>query len=168
MFPTENERTTVTSRLADYFSANREAIIHEWSGRMAADPALPTAGLSERALIDHLPQIFSDLTQTLRQYGSEAVAEQSGRDAEKHAEVRWQQGFSMTSLLREFHHLRAVLTEQVAGFEKLHADFAMAPRVFALSTINGFLDAMMTEVCGQFEAWQNAAFSAVAKGTAPK
>lgn len=168
MFPTEKERTTVTSRLADYFCANREAIIGEWSERMLADPAMPTAGLSERALIDHVPLIFRDLTETLRREGSAAVAEQSGRDAEKHAEVRWKQGFSMTGLLREFHHLRAVLTDHLAVFERRNADFALAPRVLALSTINGFLNAMMTEVCEQYEAWQKAAFSAVAHDTAPK
>jgi RsbT co-antagonist protein rsbRD N-terminal domain len=168
MSPTENERTTVTSQLADYFTANREAIINEWCERMAADPALPTDRLSERALIDHLPRIFSDLTQTLRRDGSTAVAAQSDRDAEKHAEERWKQGFSLTNLLREFHHLRAVLTDHLMLFEKLHADFAQAQRVFALSTVNGFLDAVMTEGCEQYVAGQNTAFGATANGTAPE
>ena len=167
MFPNPNAQASVISRLAEYFTTHQQLIIAEWCRRVTADPALPTVELSERALLDHVPLILKDLTQTLRQYGSMAVAEQSGADAEEHGKERWKQGFSLTHLLREFHHLRAVLTEYLSSFEEMNPDFALAPRTFALSTVNRFLDAMMTESCEQFVTRQNSAFQEVANRAAP-
>ncbi len=84
----EAHSESVNARLATYLNEQKESIISEWLVRVRGDISIPTETLSTDALKNHLPQLFDDLTQTLRRYGSDKVAEQTLKDAEDHGATR--------------------------------------------------------------------------------
>ena len=136
---------------ADYLAAQKEAIINEWLVRVHADAAIiATATLNTAALKNHLPEIFEDLTDTLRRYGSEKVAEQAVKDAEEHGATRLQQGYELPEMLREIMHLRAGLIGQVRAFENLHPDDGMAAHLFISTTLHAFLDEMAIDATEEY------------------
>jgi hypothetical protein len=149
---TEAHPDSVNGRLADYLAAKKEAILGEWLERVRADPAItPTETLNTVALKNHLPQIFDDLIDTLRRYGSEKVAEQAVKDAEEHGAMRLRQGYELPEMLRELKHLRAVLIGQVRAFESLHPDDGMVAHLFISTTLHAFLDEMAIEATEEYQ-----------------
>ena len=94
------------------------------------------------ALKNHLPQIFDDLTETLRRYGCEVVAGQAVKDAEEHGYTRLRRGYELTEMLRELKILRAVLIFHLRAFEDLNPEDGMAARLFTSTTLHAFLNEM--------------------------
>jgi hypothetical protein len=141
---------SVNARLASYLCEHREPIMLEWLDRVRADREIPTGGLTTAQLKDHVPHLFNDLADTLRLYGSEAVAARSEEDAETHGDTRWEQGYELPDLLREIKHLRTILIYHLLAFEELNPDFGMVPRLFALSTLHRFLDNMAIDATVEF------------------
>lgn len=148
----EADSESVNARLADFFCGRKEEMIKAWIGRLQRDPAIATKSLDNNQLRDHLPRLFDDLADLLRRYGSEDVVERTERDAEKHGMERWQQGFSLTALLREIMHLRGIFIHHLRVFEEAHSDFGTAARLFAHSTVHQFLDHMAIDATQEFLA----------------
>ena len=148
---TEAHPDSVNARFANHLALQKEAIIADWLERVRGDPAIiPTESLNTVALKNHLPQIFDDLTDTLRRYGSETVAEQAVRDAEEHGATRLRQGYELPEMLRELKQLRAVLIREVRAFEDMNPDDGMAARLFISTTLHAFLDEMAIDATEEY------------------
>ena len=149
--PSEAHPQSVNGRLAEHLSNGKEAILNEWLVRVRADPHIvPTDNLDATALRNHVPHIFDDLIDTLRRYGSEAVADRAVKDAEVHGATRLKQGYQLTEMLREMKHLRAVLIFQVRAFEELNPDDGMAARLFIAITLHDFLDEVAIQASEEY------------------
>jgi len=143
--------TSVNVQLADHLSEKKDAIISEWLERVRADAAvMATESLSTTALTNHLPEIFEDLTNTLRHYGSDVVAEQAVKDAGEHGATRLRQGYELPEMLREFMHLRAILIYHLRQFEDLHPEFGAASCLFISATLHRFIDEMIIDACEEY------------------
>lgn len=138
---------SVNGRLANNLDMHRAEIMEEWLNRVGKDPLIPTESLTLEQVRDHLPQLFDDLTETLRRYGDENVAE---IDGEEHGAARWRQGFQLTEMLREIMHLRAILIRRLGLFEENNADFGVVARLFVTTTLHGFLDRVGINATEQF------------------
>lgn len=141
---------SVNHQLAEFLLERREEIIRAWVERVEADPAIHSESLSRRQLRDHLPQLFDDMAEALRAYGSQPSRDRFSRDADKHGVQRWEQGYQMPELLREVMHLRAVFIYHLRVFEESHAEFGSAAQLFAHSTVHGFLDELGIDGAEQF------------------
>ncbi len=150
MKSSEAHPESVNGRLATYLNEQKESIIGEWLVRVRGDIKIRTDTLSTEALKNHLPVLFDDLTQTLRRYGSETVAEQSVKDAEEHGAMRWRQGYDIAEVLRELKHLRVVIIYSLCMFEELNPDYGMAARLFVTVSLHRFLDEMAIDATEQF------------------
>ncbi len=147
----EANPNSVNGGLADYLCAQKEAILTEWRERVRGDTSITvTRSLNTAALTNHLPEIFDDLTATLRSYGSETVADQTAKDAEEHGSTRQQQGYELPEVLRELMHLRAILIYHLRQFEDLHPDFGMAAWLFVSTTLHRFLDEMAIDATEEY------------------
>jgi hypothetical protein len=125
---------------------------------VSGDPAIPaTEALSTHAVQNHLPEIFDDLTASLRRYGSETVAKKAVKDAEDHGATRMRQGYQLTEMLRELKHLRAILIYHLRVFEDLNPDDGMVARLFISTTLHGFLDEMVIDATEEF-LWSQLSF----------
>lgn len=143
---------SVNIQLADHLSAQKEAIITDWLARVRGDAAImATESLNTLALKNHLPEIFDDLTNTLRLYGSEVIAQKSVKDAEEHGATRLRQGYELPEMLRELMHLRSILIYHLRQFEDLHAEFGVASCVFISNTLHRFIDEMMIDAAEEYE-----------------
>jgi hypothetical protein len=142
---------SVNVQLADHLGAQKAAIINEWLDRVHGDAAIiASERLNTDALKNHLPEIFDDLTNTLRLYGNEVVAEQSVKDAGEHGAARLRQGYELPEMLRELMHLRAILNYQLRQFEDMHVEFGAASRLFISTTLHRFIDEMMIDATEEF------------------
>jgi hypothetical protein len=147
----EANPSSVNGGLADYLSTQKDAILTEWRGRVRGDTLIPaTRSLNTAAITNHLPEIFDDLIDTLRRYGSETVAEKTAKDAEEHGATRERQGYELPEVLRELMHLRAILIYHLRQFEDLHPDFGMASRLFVATTLHRFLDEMAIDATEEY------------------
>lgn len=140
---------SVNSRLAEFLQARKEEITRAWMSRAQSDSAIPAEKLTASELRNHLPHLLDDLAEMLR-HGGDRVAERAVKDAEKHGAARWQQGYDVAALLREIMHLRAVFIYHLRVFEEQHADFGIAARLFAHSTVHQFLDETAIDATEQF------------------
>lgn len=152
----EKNPESVNARLAAYLSEHQDGILLEWLDRVKADPTIPSESLTTVQIKDHVPHLFRDLEETLRHYGSEAVADKSADDAETHGETRWEQGYELSELLREIKHLRTILIYHLLAFEEIHPDFGAVSRLFAISTLHQFLDDMAIGATEEFVESQKA------------
>ena len=152
MLPTpEVSPASVNVLLADHLNAKKEIIIHEWLERVHGDLAIfASEKLNTAALKSHLPEIFDNLTKTLRFYGSEAVAEQSVKDAGEHGATRLRQGYELPEMLRELLQLRAILIYHMRQFEEMHPEFGVASRLFISTTLHRFIDEMMIDATDEY------------------
>jgi signal transduction histidine kinase len=111
--------STVNGALSKLLLHSNDLILENWLGRVRQDPLIPkTEHLKRFVLIDHMPQILKRITTAMsgseagRLKVEEAVKFVGNMAAIKsHSEIRFDEGFSLTEVLREFGHLRATIVE---------------------------------------------------------
>lgn len=103
--------------IAEYLHLARTGIVEEWKGLSKRDPEMDTAReLPRSSFIDHIPEILDSFEQHLREraIGSGArVADSENDSTEGHGFSRWQQGFTVVEVVRDWNHLHDVLVATV-------------------------------------------------------
>ncbi|MCY0853674.1 sensor histidine kinase [Cupriavidus sp. D39] len=96
----------------------------KWMAIVCADADLVEADkLTHEQLADHLPAILEGICTALDEGDLERVEGAIERNAKKHGEVRWQQGYHLDELVRELDLFRQVLTGAVLEFAETHSYF---------------------------------------------
>ena len=140
-----------TGRFATYLNDQKDPILTEWLGRVRADPAiLVTDILNTDAIRNHLPEIFDDLTASLRNYGNDSVAKKTVVDAGEHGAARMRQGYELSEMLREIKHLRAILILHIRLFEEQNPDHDLPTRLILSTSLHSFLDQLMIDATEEF------------------
>ena len=117
------------SALAAELMARRDAILETW--RAAGEPERGIASSLSRAQFnDHIPAVLDCLGHTLQElHGAQdplAVQIQSERVCE-HGLQRWQQGYQLRELIREWGHLQMVVAAELERYAENHR--ALEPSV---------------------------------------
>lgn len=130
-------------RLASHLAGRREALIEAWGKAVLDDPELKTpSSLSVTHFRDLIPKVLESFEDRLRSTGFD----ESTLEAEEHERVvehgvhRWQQGFALHELVREWHHLQLAVQEELERYGAAHEPDAAA-MVIARR--------LWTESCGQ-------------------
>ncbi len=112
------------------FRARIPAVLAAWHEALAADPKLKTGdSLPRSQLDDHLPrwlEAFAELLTAARVATAMAPLEQEAKNAEAHGLQRWQQGYDLHEVTREWGCLHRCL---VAELESLAQDPAFGVAV---------------------------------------
>ncbi|HWN42696.1 MAG TPA: HAMP domain-containing sensor histidine kinase [Thermoanaerobaculia bacterium] len=138
---TSHERVVEQLRvLAGYLAERREALVQVWEKAVQDDPELKTPdSLSVTHFRDLIPKVLESFEERLKTTGfDESVlsAEEQKRVIE-HGVHRWEQGFSLHELVREWQHLQLTVQEELERYTDLEpAAMATARRLW-------------TEVCGE-------------------
>jgi signal transduction histidine kinase len=117
--------------LEAHFRASAPALIAAWRAAIAGDPQLTASNALPRVqLEDHLPQWLDSFAGILAAVPGEPVADAAeARDAEAHGLQRWQQGYDLHDVTREWGCLHRCLVAELERFAAAHADLPAA--VFA-------------------------------------
>lgn len=130
-------------RLASHLARQREALIQAWEEAVRDDPEVKTIqSLSVTHFRDLIPKVLESFEQRLRTTGFDesTLAEEENQRVIEHGVHRWEQGFSLHELVREWQHLQLVVQEEL---ERYGADPDLEPA--AMTTARR----LWTEVCGE-------------------
>jgi len=146
---------SVGGLLASFFSERREEITAEWMAAVEHDAKIPSSdNLTHHQLRDHLPQLFENLNDTLRNAFSQDLKEEAAYAAAKHGKHRWKEGYDFSELLRELADVRTVFIGHLIEFEANQPDLGAAERVFAQITFHRFFDDAIRNSVEQFREEQ--------------
>jgi hypothetical protein len=112
------DRSDSVRRLASCVRAKQADIRETWRSRVRSDPDVPSAGLTDLELDDHVPELLERIATALEEFATwrddaEGRGEQAGRGpaALKHVRLRTRQGYDLSQVLRELHHLRGSIVD---------------------------------------------------------
>ncbi len=146
--------------LADWLNARRELVLLQWAAVTEANASVRAK--AESSLLDHLPSLFDDLIERLRQAppSFDRLEAQVGQHAREHAVCRWEQGFALDEMLGGLATLRTLLIDHLAVFEA--GDFRLDPPACTMAqrTVHGFLDDVSRQATQEFMRQQREATDA--------
>ena len=108
--------------LAPVFLEQKQAILALWRARVEADPMIENSPrLSRAQFYDHIPDILQAFGERLLHHpmGDEQRQRESEM-AHQHSRHRWQQGYSLKSLLHEWGDLNSIVLETLDGIALNH------------------------------------------------
>jgi signal transduction histidine kinase len=123
------------SSLAAHLASRRDAILRAWRKAIDRDPEMNTgASLPRVQLDDHIPALLDAFGRRLRlQSAAETAAfkEESKGDATAHGLQRWQQGYDLREVTREWGRLQLCMGEELESYASSHPE--VDPRVMSLA-----------------------------------
>lgn len=113
------------SALAAYLLEHRDAILDAWR---AYGDDLPrdrniSASLSRAQFNDHIPAVLDALSESLQSWPAETTASADKLEADKvadHGVQRWQQGYSLAEVLREWGYLQMCVAAELERYASDH------------------------------------------------
>ncbi|QRK11069.1 PAS domain-containing protein [Archangium violaceum] len=131
------------SALADLLETNLQTVVRRWMARV--QERLAPGPCSEPALKDHIEEYLQEMIQVLRQGDEQAQASRRGESsaAEQHGEQRFQVGFDVESMVREYDVLRECLLELVE-----ESNVVVTPREVRL--LSGYVVTGIAEAVREF------------------
>ncbi|HEV7822708.1 MAG TPA: sensor histidine kinase [Burkholderiales bacterium] len=112
--------------LALHLAERQPAILQRWRDAVERDPQLTTASaLPRKQLNDHIPHVLDAFGHELRARGKNDRAEarqESQDDATAHGLHRWQQGYHLREVAREWAHLQLCLADELSSYTAGHPE----------------------------------------------
>lgn len=118
--------------LATHLQARRAAILRAWRERVEADPDLTTgSSLPRTQLHDHIPDFLRLFSRKLQNGAgpSEELEAESHEKAAGHGLQRWQQGYRLREVTREWGHLHICLVDELESYALTHPE--LEPKAMA-------------------------------------
>lgn len=114
------------SALASHLGEQRDAILQRWRTATENVPEFTiAASLTHRQFNDHIPGVLDAFAHTLRVWpaAASAQAQQAEKDqVTEHGLQRWQQGYQLSELTREWGQLQMALMEELEAYAAAHPD----------------------------------------------
>lgn len=146
--------------IADAFAGRRVCILQAWREAVDRDPALRVASpLARLQFIDHIPVVLDELERALRAPTRLAPGEPGAVETEtgsEHGVARWQQGYSLSEVVREWGHLHLVLVEALNAFARETPDVSAPSLAWARSTLAALVNEGIAESVTQYSRLQEA------------
>lgn len=117
------------SFLAQYLSAQREAILRDWQRLVELDPGLTTSSSLSRAQFnDHIPQVLEAFERRLQAQDpaeKDEAFEQQKISAAEHGLHRWQQGYNQRETIREWGCLHYCILNELERYGQQHVELEL-------------------------------------------
>lgn len=112
--------------LASYLNSRRPDILHAWHGAVDQDAELTApSSLPRSQFNDHIPELLESFNRSLQVWPrpeSSASEEKRHVDAATHGLQRWQQGYHLRELTREWGHLNLCLVGELEKYSLAHSE----------------------------------------------
>jgi signal transduction histidine kinase len=112
--------------LASHLSVRRAAILQAWRDAVNADRELTApSSLPRTQFNDHIPELLDAFEESLHICSRQeriAATEERKEDAASHGLQRWQQGYHLREVTREWGHLHLCLVSELEEYSLAHRD----------------------------------------------
>jgi signal transduction histidine kinase len=112
--------------LAAHLGSRRSLVLQAWRAAVDADPEISTStSLPRRQFIDHIPAVLDAFERRLRASSrpeSGAARRARKEDSAVHGLVRWQQGYDLREVTREWGHLALCLGDELEAYARDHPE----------------------------------------------
>lgn len=147
--------------LTEYLASRRKVILQAWRSAIEADPQLTTArALSRGQLNDHIPQVLDAFEHKLRSrpggHEAQAADRLTKKEEVKHGLHRWQQGYRLPELMREWGHLQLCLFDELDAFAAAQPEIERSTMVEVAREMISLVNEAVSESCKQYERMQQA------------
>jgi len=116
--------------LASYLKTRRDAVLHVWEETVNGDPEAHVGiTLSATHLRDIFTEILEDFERRLNA-GAEGPSKEEEHSLE-HGSHRWQQGYSLRELVREWGYLQRCMMAELERYALDHPDLEPGTMIFA-------------------------------------
>ena len=116
--------------LASHLSLRRAAILQAWREAVNADRELSApSSLPRTQFNDHIPELLDAFEKSLRICSHQeriATTEEEKEDAAGHGLQRWQQGYHLREVTREWGHLQLCLVSELEEYSTAHTTWSRA------------------------------------------
>jgi len=136
----------------DFVLSHREEILQSWITAVDRDPKISTSdNLTHTQLLDHLPELCTELAALLNNPDADAIKREAKRDAKAHGWKRWRQGYKLDELIREICLIRRDFIETSLGaFATINPEFDINAQNRARQIVERFFDDVIIEATVQF------------------
>lgn len=142
--------------LASHLTARRAAILEMWRAAVDSDPDLTTGSSLSRTLFnDHIPAILDAFTHRLQAWPEKtslSVQQEEHTGIISHGLHRWQQGFRLRELTREWGYLQLSLVDEIENYAKAHPELEPTVIATALRALTHLCVAGVSDSAEQY--WQ--------------
>ena len=112
--------------LASHLTSRRAAILRDWRSAVDNDRELTaSSSLPRTQFNDHIPELLNAFERRLHVWPrSEGAASEQQRkeDAASHGLQRWQQGYRLREVTREWGHLHLCLVDELTSYSTAHPE----------------------------------------------
>jgi signal transduction histidine kinase len=137
---------------ADFVLAHREQILQSWIAAVDRHPSISTSdNLTYTQLLDHLPELCTELAALLRQPNAQEIKRDARQDARAHGWKRWRQGYKLEELIREICLIRRNFIDTwLNAFAAEEVRFDFDAQNAARRVVECFFDNVIIEATVQF------------------
>ena len=132
--------------------SHREQILKSWIAAVDQNPSISTSdNLTYTQLLDHLPELCTELAALLKQPDAKEIKREAKQDARAHGWKRWRQGYKLEELIREICLIRRNFIDTwLKAFAAVDKRFDLEAENVARRVIEGFFDNVIIEATVQF------------------
>jgi hypothetical protein len=155
----ENSAVGAVAGFGDFVLSHREQILQSWIAAVDKHPNISTSdNLTYTQLLDHLPELCTELAALLKQPNAEEVKREARQDARAHGWKRWRQGYRLEELIREICLIRRNFIDTwLTAFAAEERRFDFDAQNVARRVVECFFDNLVIEATVQFvEEYQEA------------
>lgn len=136
----------------DYVLGHREQILQSWIVTVDQNPSISTSdNLTYTQLLDHLPELCTELAALLKQPDAKDIKREARQDARAHGWKRWRQGYKLEELIREICLIRRSFNDTwLKTFAAVDKRFDLEAQNSARRVVEGFFDNVIIEATVQF------------------
>lgn len=144
--------TREVAAFAEFILARNEDIARHWVGAVDRSPQIESStDLTFRQLLDHLPQLCTELANILKTPAAESPRAQASEQSSAHGRQRWQQGYALEELIRELCIIRRDFQSRwMAAFEQERGAMSLEGRRSAEGIVQQFFDDLLVDSTTQF------------------
>ena len=132
--------------------SHREQILKSWIAAVDQHPSISTSdNLTYTQLLDHLPELCTELAALLKQPDAREIKREAKQDARAHGWKRWRQGYKLEELIREICLIRRNFIDiWLTAFAATNPGFDFDAQSAARRVVEGFFDNVIIEATVQF------------------
>jgi len=149
--------------------AHRDQILQSWIAAVDQNPDISTSdNLTYTQLLDHLPELCTELAALLKRPDAREVKREARQDARAHGWKRWRQGYKLEELIREICLIRRNFNDTwLKAFAASDVHFDVHAQSVACRVVECFFDNVIIEATAQFVEEHQEAVSQLHAGLQP-